>query len=387
MNPTDASWDVIVVGGGIAGLSLAAALSPTFRVCVLEKERALSAHTTGRSVATFIQSYGNATIQALNTASLPFFRSETATDGTPFARPLPFLYAASEATVGFLETIYDASRAHSREMRFLDADLAVQFCPLLRPEWVVRGLVDPAVLDIDVHTLMQHHAATVRRNGGMIATSVEMLSASREHGNWRVQASGERSCTAKILVNCANAWADHVATRCGAQPLGIHPLRRSVFTLEIPDAVDGNDIPMVNAADEEFYFKPDAGRLLCSPADETEARAGERGAERADEFEIARALDGLSRATVLDTRHVHTAWAGLRCFAADRTPVVGWDPVVEGLFWYTALGGYGIQTSPALSRIGATVLQGRYPEEDVIPVVKAMNPARFRSAEPAATGS
>ncbi|HEX7374990.1 MAG TPA: FAD-dependent oxidoreductase [Steroidobacteraceae bacterium] len=371
------AWDVVIIGGGIAGLSLAAELSTDRRVAVLEKEPSLAAHTTGRSVATFIQSYGNAAIQQLNADSLPFFQSAVSEAGVPFAKPLPFLYAASSSTVGLLDTIYDAARAHSREMRFLDGNLAVKFCPILRPGWVVRGLVDPTVLDIDVHALMQHHAAALRSRGGMIATGVEIVSACHAGHTWVATDAHGNDYSAPVLVNAANAWADAVASRCGARPLGVTPLKRSVFTLAVPENVAAQSVPMVNAADEEFYFKPDAGQLLCSPADETATGADVQGAERPDELEIARALDGLARATVLDTRHVRTTWAGLRCFAADRTPLVGWDASVEGFFWYTALGGYGIQTSPALSRVGAELVRGGAAGEGVIPeTAAALDPAR-----------
>jgi D-arginine dehydrogenase len=369
-------WDVLLIGGGIGGLSLAAALSADRRVAVLEKESSLAAHTTGRSVATFIQSYGNATIQALNAGSLSFFETARSRSGEPFARPLPFLYAASASTVGLLDAVYDAAPALAREMRFLDTDLAAEFCPLLRPDWVARGLVDPSVWDIDVHALMQHHAAAVRAAGGMIRTGAEVVSASFD-GDWLVTDSGESRYRARVVVNAANAWADAVAERCGAQPLGVRAMRRSVFTLPIPERLSTQTIPMVNAADEEFYFKPDAGVLLCSPADETAVDPWDRRAEQPDEFEIARAAAALEKATVLDTRYIRASWAGLRCFVADRTPLVGWDPTVPNFFWHTALGGYGIQTSPALSRVGAALIRGGAAADGVIPdLADALDPAR-----------
>lgn len=380
MTDTADTWDVLVIGGGIAGLSLASALSADRRVAVLEKESSLAARTTGRSVATFIQSYGNSTIQSLNSDSLPFFRTARGRDGEPFARPLPFLYAASARTVGHLDAIYDAARAHAREMRFLSADLAAEYCPLLRPDWVVRGLVDPSVWDIDVHALMQHHAAAVRAGDGMIRTNAEVVSAAFD-GRWEVLDGSGNRYRARIVVNAANARADAVAERCGARSLGVHPLKRSVFTLAVPERHATRTIPMVNAADEEFYFKPDAGQLLCSPADETAVDVRQRGAEQPDEFEIARAAAALDEATVLNTRYIRATWAGLRCFTSDRTPLVGWDPSVPNLFWHTALGGYGIQTSPALSRIGAALIRGGAAADGVIPDLAAtLDPARLRAA-------
>lgn len=373
VSESDRTWDVVVVGGGIAGLSIAARLSAHCRVAVLEKEPALAAHTTGRSVATFIQSYGNAAIQRFNAASLPFFRSATSSDGVPFARLLPFLYAASARTVGHLDTIYDGALGDREHLQFVDGAEAVRLCPVLRPQWVVRALVDPSVLDIDVHALLQHHAAALRAGGGALLTGTELAEGRRHTSAWSLTDTRGNSYSAGIVVNAANAWADSVAARCGAAALGVTPLKRSVFTLEIPDGIDPHAVPMVNAADEEFYFKPDAGRLLCSPADETPTDAAARGAEQPDEVEIARALDAVAEATVLDTRHVRTTWGGLRCFTRDRTPLIGWDRAVPGLFWYSAFGGYGIQTSPAASAFGASLVMGEAGDSRI---TTAVSPAR-----------
>ncbi|MBN9608723.1 MAG: hypothetical protein BGO26_11595 [Actinobacteria bacterium 69-20] len=352
---TSETWDTIVIGGGIAGVSLAARLATDRTVCVFEKEAGLAQHTTGKSVATFIQSYGNGVIHALNAASLEFFTDGRSDNGEALAKPLPFMYAANADTLGHLRDIYDAAGPLARDMQFVDGAGAVEFSPLLRPEWTVGGLIDPHVFDIDVHALMQTFAAILRRCGGAIRTSTEVVAARREGDHWIITDGSGALYRARTVVDAAGAWADPVARLFGAAPRDIRPLRRSVFTLAIPEHLANSVVPMINAADESFYLKPETAQLLCSPADETPTVPADT---RPDEFEIARALDAISEATVVDARYVRTTWAGLRSFAPDRIPVVGFDDRVEGFFWYAGPGGYGIQTSPALSELGAAIFRG-----------------------------
>jgi D-arginine dehydrogenase len=175
-----------------------------------------------------------------------------------------------------------------------------------------------------------------------------------------VQLADGRAVEAATVVNAAGAWADQVAGLFGAAPVGLRPLRRSAFMVDAPPGTTG---PMIDDIDQAFYVKPDAGKLLCSPAEET---VQEPCDARPDEVEIARAIEAINAVTTLDIRHVRSSWAGLRTFVPDCNPVVGFDPAVEGFFWYAGQGGYGIQTAPALSRTGAALLRGEAVPREVV---------------------
>jgi D-arginine dehydrogenase len=179
------------------------------------------------------------------------------------------------------------------------------------------------------------------------------------------------------VINAAGVWADDVATVFGAAQIGIRPLRRTVFM--VPNNTGSHiHLPLTFAIDHSFYFKSEGDQFLCSPQDETQQDPGDA---KPDELEIARAIDAINEATTLNIRHVRGRWAGLRNFTPDGTPAVGFDPSVEGLYWYAGQGGYGIQIAPALARLAAVDLLGRSTPAEVAATgldPAAFSPRRFR---------
>ncbi len=358
--------DVLVVGGGIAGVSIAYELAADLRVCLLEMERTLAFHTTGRSAATFLESYGPAAIRALTTASRSFLTDPPWQVDTPLVSPLPMLHIGAAGRGVAVRQLHREVSALVPDVELIGAREVLELAPLLRPGHVELALLEPGALEIDVHALHQGYLRGLRRRGGVVVVSAQAGRAERHEGAWTITAAAGRRWVAPVVVNAAGAWADQLAGTLGAQALGLVPLRRTAFMLDAPAyapaGASAARLPMIADIDDTFYVKPEGPALLCSPADETPQEPGDA---RPDELEIARALDAIAAATTLDTAHVRSAWAGLRTFAADRVPVVGYDPSVEGLFWFAAQGGYGIQTAPALARTGAALLRGHPLPEDV----------------------
>jgi D-arginine dehydrogenase len=271
--------------------------------------------------------------------------------------------------------LYDAVRILAPDVALLTGDEAARAQPLLRPGVVERALLEPGATEIDVHALHQFYVRELRERGGEIVSGARVEAAEFRAGVWRL-ITGAGEWQAPIAVDAAGAWADVVAQRFGARPLGMRALRRTAFMVDAPPDARA---PMIDEIGEAFYVKPDAGRLLCSPSDETPQQPGDA---RADEVEIARAIDAINEMTTLDVRYVRSQWAGLRTFVADRTPVVGFDADVPGLFWYAGQGGYGIQLAPALARTGAALLRGHDVPSDVAErgvSAAAISPERFRA--------
>jgi D-arginine dehydrogenase len=350
------SFDVIVIGGGMAGVSVGSELAADRRILLVDMEATLAYHTTGRSAAMFLESYGGPAIRALTTASRAYL------ENPPHERlltPLPLLHTARAGRGVAIEQLYRDVRVLVPDVELLEAAQVVERQPLLRPGAIERALLEPGAMEIDVHALHQGYLRDVRAKHGEVATGAGVRTARRRAGLWHLTLSDGREVAAAHIIDAAGAWADAVARIFGAAPVGLRALRRTAFTVDAPP---GFGAPMIADIDDAFYVKPDAGRLLCSPADETPQEPADA---RPDTVEIARAIEVINEVTTLDIRHVRSSWAGLRNFVADRSPVVGPDPAVDGFFWYAAQGGYGIQTAPALARVGAALLRGEPVPADV----------------------
>ncbi|OZC86337.1 FAD-dependent oxidoreductase [Rhodococcus sp. 06-412-2C] len=346
--------DVIVVGGGIGGVSLGYELASDHRVTLLEREKTLAFHTTGRSAALFLETYGNNSIRALTTASRDFLENPPEHFRSELLAPRPLLQFASIGRGDALEAMYaDVSRLTPDAQLVSPAD-ARTFFPPLRPELIDCALYEPHSMEVDVHALHQGYVRGLRARGGRVHTGTGVRSLRRIDGLWHAHTTDGSTHTAPLVVDAAGAWADVLAAMAGAEPIGLVPMRRSVFMVAAPDDLDTAHLATLSDIDEKFYIKPEGTQVLCSPADETPTEPSDA---RPDELEIARAFDDIAEATTLTARHVRSSWAGLRSFVPDRTPVVGFDPNIEGFFWCAGQGGYGIQTCAALARVGASLIR------------------------------
>jgi len=338
-------FEFLIVGGGIAGVSVGYELARDGRVCVLEREEQLAFHATGRSAAIFMETYGNAPVRALTSASRPFYAAPPEGFGEePLTTPRGALFFADHAHLAQLRAHFDAVRAIVPSVEWVEGDALSRHVPCLAPGRWVAGLLEPGAVDLDVHAIHQGYVRGLRSRGGVVRTDTEALRVKRSGGVWTV-ATAATELSAPVLVNAAGAWADVLARLAGAPPIGLRPLRRTAILVDAPG--DVTRWPLAGSVDEELYFKPESGRLLVSPCDETPSEPCNAAPE---DYDVALAVDRLERATTLRVSHVHRRWAGLRSFVADRTPVIGPDPACEGLVWLAAQGGYGIQIAPALAR-------------------------------------
>lgn len=360
--------DVIVIGGGIAGISAGARMAERgMSVVVLERESQLGYHSTGRSAAIFIRNYGNATLRALNAAAAPIMEApEGIADGSLLS-PRGELLVATEDEMPALEKYAAGSSGLDR----LTAEEAVELVPILRRESIAGAVIERDAQDIDVDRMLAGFAKALRRAGGEIRTGAEVEKMRHGDGVWTVDIRKER-LQAPVVVNAAGAWAADIAHLAGAKPVPLQALRRSAAILPAPEGHDVSGWPLFGSAAENWYAKPEAGKLMVSPADEDPVDPHDAWA---DDMVLAEGLDRYERAVTVPLTRVETSWAGLRTFANDRTPVVGFDAWEPGFFWLAGQGGYGVQTAPALAALTAALVAGETPE--LAPdVVAALNPAR-----------
>ncbi len=347
--------DFLVVGGGIAGTSAAYFLADRGRVLLLEREDTPGYHSTGRSAALYTETYGNQAIRALTVASGPFFREPPAGFSEyKLLRPRGAMVIAPPEASEQFKTALAAGQRYTPSLRALDRKEALALCPVLEPTWFAFALHEPDAMDMDVHAIHQGFLRGLREKGGRIVVGAEVQALAQRGLRWEVATPAGRF-EAAIVVNAAGAWADEVARLAGVPPVGIVPKRRTAFTIDPPAGIDSRAWPMVIDVDETFYFKPESGRLLVSPADETPVPPHD---VQPEELDIAEAAARLEAATRLRVRRVARKWAGLRSFVRDKTPVVGHDPQAPGFVWLAGQGGYGIMTSPALGRVAAALATG-----------------------------
>lgn len=349
--------DVIVIGGGIAGVSAAARLSEHAHVILIESESALGYHASGRSAALFEKNYGLPSVITLNLASEAFHQ--------PYLSSRGFLLVGREGEDSAFEA--DAKTLNCPE---ISMDAARGHVPILN-ETVTRAAYHAEAYDIDTDRMIQDFARTVRANGGQVLTGKHVDSI-RFDNTWTVQC-GKDSYTAGTLVNAAGAWADQIAVMAGITPVGITPHRRSMARIAAPGGLDVTRWPIFFGVSESFYVKPDAGALLVSPADEDATHPHDAWA---DDLVLAEGLDRYERHVNQPVTRVIASWAGLRSFAPDRSLVLGPDPENAAFVWCAGQGGYGFQTAPAASQLLADLTLGHSPQIDAA-TVAALSPARF----------
>jgi D-arginine dehydrogenase len=345
----------LILGAGIAGASLAYFLAPHARVVLLERESQPGYHSTGRSAAMFIDSYGTPQVRALTRASRAFLVSPPpGFTEHPLVTPRGCLLVAAPGQEALLEAHWELLHAMTPHARRLGTDEAVQMVPALKRECVIGAVLEPDAADMDVHAIHQGYLRGLRRAGGTLLCDAEVTRIERVDGGWQV-ATPQGDFRAPVLVNAAGAWADEVARLAAVPPLSLQPKRRAAFTFAPPAGLDVREWPCVISADESWYFKPDAGVLLGSPANADPVPPHD---VQPEELDIATAIDRIAGMTTLEIRRPLRTWAGLRSFVADGDLVGGFDPAAPGFFWVAAQGGYGIQTSPAMGEACAALARG-----------------------------
>ena len=339
--------DIIVVGAGIAGASIAARLAGRASVILLDMEDQPGYHATGRSAASYEPTYGPPLVRALIKASGAFFR--TPPEG--FAQA-PLLHSRGLIMLGDADDDALADAAVVAGYRRADVAEAMARHPLLRADAAAIVLIDDGLMDLDVEAVLRGFLGQLRRAGGKLTCKARVDRGQRRGGVWHLSSTAG-DFAAPIVVNAAGAWADQLAASCGIDGLGLVPKRRSACIVAPPPGLDARGWPQVEYLKDTFYAKPSGGKLMISPSDEEPAEPHDAFA---DDLALAEAIDVYQRFFDHEVTRIERSWGGLRTFAQDGNPVIGFDRSAEGFFWSAGQGGYGIQTAPAWSEVAAALL-------------------------------
>lgn len=363
------SIDVLIVGAGIGGASLAASLAPYRSVLLIEAETMPGYHATGRSAAFWHETYGGPAIQPLSKASFELLRDPSRDfSERGFLSPRAAFNLGRRDEARVVDEFTADFAAKGVDIRRMSGAEVARIVPGIRPDWS-EAAYEGACSDIDVGALHAAFLRAAKRAGAQLATSAPLTSARRTASGWEVKV-GTDTLHAGIIVNAAGAWADTVAALCGARPLGIQPYRRTVVQLRLGVPVPAS-LPLVIHVGGSFYFKGESeGRVWLSPHDETPSEPCDAAPE---EIDVAIAIDRLQQVVDWPIAAVERKWAGLRSFAPDRLPVFGADPQVPGFVWCAGQGGFGIQTSPAIGGLLAAQLGAPRPGG----AVGAVDPSPF----------
>jgi D-arginine dehydrogenase len=364
--------DILIIGGGIAGLSAAAALSKFARITVLEAEEQVGYHSSGRSATMLHYALGDRLVRALTLASRPFFDDPPASFGeVPLGRRMPVLIHGREDERPALDEL-QAELSRFAALERLDAAGVHALCPLLRED-ATHGIADRNGIRLDPHALLQGNLRELRSRGGELHTGRRVAAITRAEGAWTVTTGTGDRFSAPILVNAAGAWADEMARLAGVQPLGLQPKRRTIITFDAPPGANLDALPFAKTVGDELYFAPESGRLFASPMDEVPSDPCDA---QPDELEVALAAFRMEERTTVKVERIHSRWAGLRTFTSDHHPAVGFASEAEGFFWLAGQGGFGLQTSPAMAAVVESLIAGTdWPIADV--AADALAPGRF----------
>jgi glycine/D-amino acid oxidase-like deaminating enzyme len=357
------TYDFIIIGGGIAGISAAARIAPLGKTLVLEAETALAYHASGRSAALFEPFYGAPSVNDLTRAGEDYFR--TAHGGVLSKRGIMMVARPDEEA----DLAVEAAGFHMDMITVADA---VNIIPILDAAKLSQAAISYNAEDIDTDLLIQNFARDARANGADIRTKAPVTAITKTATGWTLTA-GDTEVETKTLINAAGAWADEIATFAGINPIGLTPFRRSMARIPAPNDLDLSAWPMLFGIGENWYAKPDAGQLIVSPADEDATTPHDA---YADDLTLAEGIDRFSQVVTTEVTRITANWAGLRTFAPDRTLVIGPDAADSSFFWLAGQGGYGFQTSPGASQLVADLIAGRASE---LPqsTVDALSPERF----------
>lgn len=354
--------DFIVIGGGIAGLSVAARLAEHGQVVVLEAEEAVGYHSSGRSAAFYHFGLGNPLVRGLTAWSRPFFDTppEDFTD-IPLATPKPALFIATQEMLPELEALGTEMRRFTDTVEDADEAKMRALCPLLKfgEDAIVAGLVDHGGRSLDADALLQGFARKARSHGTVLVRH-RVATLARQGSDWTATTGAGDRYTAPVIVNAAGSWADRIAGLAGVQPIGLQPKRRTIIVFDPPEGTDVRDWPFIKTPGDVFYILPQGNRLLACPNDETDSEPCDAQAE---EYDQALAAWRVEEFTTMPVPRITGRWAGLRSFVKDRMPVAGFAPDALGFFWLAGQGGFGLQTSPAMSALAAALVTGgEWPE-------------------------
>ena len=376
------SADVVVVGGGVVGCSLAyhLALRGLRDVLILERE-AVGSGTTSKAAGGIRAQFSTETEIRFSLESIAVFERFVEEFGVdPGYRKIGYLFLVSDPVdlTGFQERMA-LQRRLGVDVRLLSPDDARALVPALRVDDLIGAVWGPEDGMAGPAEVTAGFARRARELGARIVEGVEVSAFIVEHERVAGVRTSQGDVGTRVVINAAGPTAARVARLAGVS-VPVLPRRRHIFFTEPFPEVPG-PVPLTTDRASGFYFRKEMEQLLLSPGDVEDV-----GADLAAPVDWSRVEEtvekALYRLPIVEKARVAGGWAGLRPLTPDDHAIIGWAPGVEGFFLAVGFGGHGFQHSPATGRHVAEWLVEGKPSLDL----SLFDPARFaRGARRAAS--
>ena len=244
---------VVIVGGGIAGLSLALQAASDFDITVLETEFQPGYHSTGRSAAVLHIPFENDVVHRLTLESVEFFQSPSR-GFNGIADSMSTLRVGRVVGEPKIEQFFETWSERCPWLVRLSQNQLLAKCPILSSDFT-SGVFDCRSLHLDVHHLLTCTRQAFKEKGGRVETNFRVVSIESVHGSWRLTADNGSTVNADIIVNAAGAWVDEIAKLAGVQPIGVQAKRRT--GIRCKPEVFSSSWPMCYLITDDLYFKPE----------------------------------------------------------------------------------------------------------------------------------
>ncbi|MCL3838161.1 NAD(P)/FAD-dependent oxidoreductase [Aeromicrobium duanguangcaii] len=359
--------DVVVVGGGVMGLSTAfhLAAAGVERVVLVERD-ALGEGSTCKAAGGVRALFSDEINIRLGQRGLETFERFGAEFDTEIdLHQVGYLLLAQDAaTMEAFERNAELMTALGLQARTVDVAEAARLSPLISTEGLVGGLFSPRDGHCTPESVVQGYARAARRAGATLHTGTRATGIEVEDGAVTAVHTSRGTIATDTVVCAAGAWSREIAEWVG-EDLPIEPLRRQIVVTEpVPQARP--DTPFTIDFATGFYFHAEGPGLLMGAPESTDSRSFDLNRDPAWLDDLADCMQ--RRVPSLADVGIRTGWAGLYEMTPDHNAVIGRSETVDGFLYAAGFSGHGFLMGPAVGEVMRDLHLGKRPFVDVSPL-------------------
>jgi len=354
--------DVVIIGGGIVGSSIAYHLAERgcAGVLIIEREEKQGLGSTSKSMGGVRAQFATEiNIQMSLYAIECFANFEELTGQTADYRAHGYLFCATTAAhLNYLKENQAKQRAFGlKDAEMVSREEIVKMVPQLIADDIIGGAYCPTDGFVDPHGVLTGFAKRAKERGVRIWLNTEVTGISVENGEVTGVKTTNGEVSTRNVVNAAGPWAAGIAQMAGVE-LPVTPLRRQIVKTQRCDFLPAK-FPMVIDMSTGFHFRREGEAILMAWPDDEETY-GFKTAFTHDFLEkiLTHAINRVPQFVDLPV-NPKQCWAGMYEVSPDHHAIIGAAPGVKGLFFANGFSGHGVMHSPATGRITADLILGQ----------------------------